>query len=356
MEIIKTRKKHNQIMMFNNAAIFVVSYWFVFYFYQLLTLIPAFALRISAIFYTGKIDFDTLTSASSADIWHDADNIFAIFGTAPLGIVFLVLFNVLILSGIKNMSRTLKILCFWNILNGILRFGGNFIFGHIFSLWSSNLVTDFLEISFPSRAAQLMCIFVMLFIIFIAIRYSCKAVIHLFNPLMGGVKEKILYMVMYPALIGLAYLTLFFSVSGFNQNEFGMAVLSAVFIFYFYWSTARKYRHVAEKRQINPIELNRKLIICVLALSLVKFIDIKGIAIYGTSYREQIIEGFLIIFFSSVFLLIVFGILYYLYKRRKRRKQLLLEAKEIFETNNADIDYEFWGIKTHDMDKYKGKL
>jgi len=82
----------------------------------------------------------------------------------------------------------------------------------------------------------------------------------------------------------------------------------------------------------------------------------KGLQINATTYRQYMIDTFILITFSVMFLIILISIIYYFYKKHKRNKQMIIEAKETFKKNNEKIDPEFWGIKKHDMDKYKDLL
>ncbi|MDR0789727.1 MAG: hypothetical protein LBO06_02910 [Bacteroidales bacterium] len=357
MEIIELRKQYNRITMFNNAAIFIVSYLIIFYLYQFFTLIPAFALQISNVFYTGTIDFDSVTSSSSSEVWQDNENIFAVFGTAPLVMIFFIILNIFAMTGaVHKLNYSLKVFCYWNIINGIIRFCGDFIFGHIFHLWSSNLVTDFLEVSYPSKVGALMCIIVALIIAFFCIRSTVRLVKYLFNPFMGGVKEKTLYNILYPVLIGVGFLYIFLCIPHFNKNEFGIFLLLALSAFLTYMLMQRKYRNIPEKRESLYIKLNRPLIVCVLIVPFVKIITDRGILISASAYRQQIIEMFIVIIFAIIFLIILISVIYYFYKQRKLRKQMRRDAQQMFKENNLDIDSNFWGVKDHDMDKYKDLL
>ena len=357
MEIIETRKKHNRITMINSAAIFIASYLVVFYLYQIFTLIPAFALQVSNVFYTGRIDFDTVTSAASSEVWQDAENIFAVFGTSPLVIIFFVILNIFALTGKTiKLNQSLKIFCFWNIINCIIRFFGNFSLGHIFGLWSSNLVTDFLEVSYPNKAMALVCVMIALLLAFLCIRSTIRVVKHVFNPFLGGVKEKTLYNILYPALIGIGFLFFFFCLPHINENELGIFTLLICSVCLIFLLIKHKYGNIPEKRENLGIILNRPLIIGILIFSLIKIVTDKGIFIPASAYRQQIIERFIFITFSIVSLIIIFSIISHYYKKHRAQKQMREQARKMFKENNSNIDHDFWGVKTHDMDKYKDVL
>lgn len=343
--------------MLNNAAIFIVSYLIVFYIYQLFTLIPAFALQIPSVFHTGYIDFDSVTSSASADVWQDKDNIFAVFGTSPLVIAIFVLFNILILTAaVHKLNYSLSVFCFWNIVNGILRFLGNFISGHIFYLWSSNLITDFLGLSYPSKIGTLLCVIVALIITFLCITSTVRLIKYVFNPFTGAVKEKVLYYILLPVLIGILFLYTYLSIPKFNENEFGIFILTAASVYLIYFMTNRKYKNIKERRESMYVKFNRPLIISVLVLPFIKIITDRGISINASVYRQYIIEMFLLISFSLIAFITLVSVIYYFHKRRKIHKQKILNAQNTFIENNADINNAEWGIKKHDMDKYKDVL
>ncbi|MDR1005625.1 MAG: hypothetical protein LBL74_02005 [Bacteroidales bacterium] len=357
MEIKQIQNRFGKIKMLNSAAIFVLSFMLVFYLYQFFTIIPAFSHQITTIFYTGTIRFDNTTSALSADVWTDADNIMAIFGTAPVVVIIFTLLNLLVLTefGLR-LNESLRIFCYWNIINGIVRVLGNFIFGHIFFLWSSNLITDFLEISFPNAFGKILCVLAAVIVALLCIWATFGLIKYLFNPLLGYIRDKSLYNIALPSLIGVAYLALFFLIPHFNPNELGIFAMILGCVLFIYALVIRKYKHIPPKRNILAVKLNLPLIIFLLALFLVKIITDRGVLIYASLYRNYLTELFLVIGFGLLGLIALIAVAYHLYKRRKQKKKMLEEAKKIFEENNGETDEAFWGVEKHDMSKYKDTL
>ena len=65
----------------NNSISFVIAYIFVFAVVQISTILQAFSYDVPVIVYSSYLDFSTLTSAVSDEVWQSADNVINIFGS-----------------------------------------------------------------------------------------------------------------------------------------------------------------------------------------------------------------------------------------------------------------------------------
>ena len=355
---IRINLMQNRNPIINNTVLFVLSYLSVFYLLQITTIVPAFTRGVSIIIYTSCLDFETKTSSVSADIWKSVDNVISIFGTSIIFITILLLVSILLLKKWETEKIQVKRLLLWIVICAFSRLCVQFICGHVFNLWSFNLVTDFLGVTFASIILKfLFVLFVFLFLVlgFYGMSFLVKYVI---NPYTGNFKEQLKSNYIYPSILGSVILILFFVPYNprFVFTEPLNALSVALCLYFLVYKTAKNRYNFVEEQQMEPenekINIILLVLISILMCAIKIFFD-KGILLEVSTYRDYFVEN--VILSVTIAALSIFAIiLFVIYKKRKKRKALEQEEerKSIYDSV-IDYDNDSSAISRIDMDKYK---
>lgn len=378
----------------NNTVLFVLAWVGVFWVAQFFTILPAFSLGVKMKIYNSFIDFNSVNTASGdKDMWGSSDHIYNIFLTpfiftsilAIIALIFLIKWN----SDRLHIRRFL----FWIIICVIIRVNGNFIFGHLFDLWSWNLVTDFMEITYPSMALRFIFIalsFLLTAYFFIAMSREIKK---LFNPYIRERFDNLASNVFFPTLFGSIFLIIW-NLPVLPRNEIlCLFLLMIMIVFFMCYPFMKTYRGIEQNKieERNIERINSIPLIILGVLFVVNVFFMKGRLLESSSYRHFFIENTIMIFII-VILVLIFTIAVRTYIRRKKKEKFTLNRKiietqnmiqitknttdESFTTNNkVDLsrykdafnepgdyteslrtqaeDFEKFGYKRYNLDKYK---
>lgn len=348
----------NRNAIINNTVLFVLSYLFVFYLLQITTIVPAFTRGVSIIIYTSCMDFETRTSSVSADIWKSVDNVVSIFGTSIIFIVILMLVSLLLLKKWETDKIQIKRLLFWIVVCAFSRLCVQFICGHMFNLWSFNLVTDFLGITFPSKILKILFVlfvFLLLILGFYGVSFLVKYVI---DPYSGNFKEQLRANFMYPSVLGIIILILFFIPYNpkFTFTEPLNALSVALGLCLLVYKTAKNRYKFVEEQQVEAEKENINSVLLVflpIFMVAVKIFFDKGMLLAVSAYRDYFVENVILSVTMTVFSVLAI-ILFVIYKKRKKRKALEQEEerKSIYDSV-IDYDDNSSTMSRIDMDKYK---
>ena len=100
----------------NNSISFVIAYIFVFAVVQISTILQAFSYDVPVIVYSSYLDFSTLTSAVSDEVWQSADNVINIFGSGIILLVLLFFLSIVLLVRWKSKKIWIQRILFWIII------------------------------------------------------------------------------------------------------------------------------------------------------------------------------------------------------------------------------------------------
>ena len=175
----------------NNSFYFVIAYLFVFAVVQISTILPAFSLNVPIIIYSSYLDFNTLTSAASDEVWKSVDNIVNIFGSGIILLVLLMFISIVLLLRWKSKKVWIQRLLFWVIICSFIRFCNGFICGHIFYLWGFNLVTDFIGLTFPSNIMKVVFVIIMFVILGLGMYFLREIIVGIIDPCKENIKKEI---------------------------------------------------------------------------------------------------------------------------------------------------------------------
>ena len=345
--------------MVNNAVLFILAWICAYWFFNFFTLLPAFSLGVKMLIYNSFIDFNSVnTAASDKDLWSSADNINTVFFTPVIFSVILALTAVLFLIKWNSDRLNMRRFLFWLILCLIIRINGNFIFGQLFHLWSWNLVTDFMGLTYPStflKYTVVIIVFIITAVLFIAMTKEIKK---LFNPYLNGRFNNLISNIFLPVLIGCIFLALF-NLPYLPANEIGCLLMMLFCVSFFmcrpflfiYRGTLQEQHDDPYDEKINLLPLGILTICCIADIIL-----IQGVLLENSAYRFFFIENtimFLIIAVAVITLIISIRV----YNKRANAR------KKAWEKQKAEIDYmnyqsmmsgeEDWETKNKiNLDKY----
>lgn len=346
---------------FNNTLLFILAYVVALYVMQLGTAMAAFILGIPMILHATYIDFDTLNTSASDEIWASSDNVVNVFGAPLFALVILIMISGLLISVWRTNRLNIQRFLFWLIVCSFVRMGGNFIAGHIFRLWNVNLVTDFLGITYPSQLGKFVFIVLMLVALFVCFRIVALLVKYVINTFGGRLKEDYICDMLLPCFIGGVVVLAFAlppSTPAFWTEIIGVLCLWLGMSFVEMPKVLKRYKFVEQNpdKEVEKEKLNIVLLVVVLVgLTALRVVLASGIELRSSAYRHYILENVLMI--SSALVLLFFVVyLYFSYKRRKRlNEQKTKEYQEFIKPVQDVFTDEQWGVKRYDMSKYEDK-
>ena len=342
----------------NNTLLFVLAYLLVFYAVQAVTVFGAFTHGVSVKIYTSCIDFDSLNTAASQDVWASPDNVISVFGMPIMAIVLLATIATLLLSKWKSRHIQINRFLWWIVICSFVRIGSNFISGHLFHLWNINLVTDFLGITFPSQAGKYL--FLAFVVILIIVGFYCSASLtkHITNPFGGRISDEITSNLLIPGILGCVVLNLFFIPYKpvFSYTEVFCTGILLVGIVSISVIVPKRYSFVekSDKPMNDDPRVNPVILIVVLTmLVVIKIVLDNGLLLQTSPYRNYFLENMLMVVGISILVVFAAYLVFY-WKRRKQQEAKQIEKMvEEFEPLKHIIPDEQWGVKKYDVSKYK---
>ncbi|MDO5759818.1 MAG: hypothetical protein Q4Q06_02195 [Bacteroidota bacterium] len=352
--------------MINNAVLFVLAWFSVFWVFQFFTMIPAFSLGAKMILRTSDIDFNTMNTASSdRQIWSDTDNIVNIFGTPVIMLSILIVVALIFLIKWKSDRLNIRRYLFWLVICGSVRLAGNYVagalFGHSFNIWQWYLVTDFLGWT-TSPFMKYLFVALILLILYVTFRVMSGQIKLLFNPFLSNRINNLLSSVFLPMLLGCVFILIYHIPLEPFCDIVCLVLMMVYTAFVLCGYFVARYRGIEE--EIEPADEKEhinKVPICVLLFFVViKIIDLikGGIVISASLYKRFLFEN-IILFIVAVILLAVLIISVSVYRKRMKRRQRVflrayLEQKALSNQGLSEKSKEAFGIKDSpkNMDKY----
>lgn len=344
----------------NNSFCFVLAYLFVFAVVQISTILPAFSLNVPVIIYSSYLDFNTLTSAASDEVWKSVDNVVNIFGSGIIILTLLMFISIVLLLRWKSKKIWIQRFLFWVIICSFIRFCSGFICGHIFYLWGFNLVTDFIGLTFPSNMMKIIFVIIMLVILGLGMYFLREIIIGIIDPCRENIKKEVRTKVIYPSIIGgLLILIIFFPITKKDAIlEIVNSIITPLLIAsLFRMGVAKKFSFIdqanIQKKQTNE-RLNVILIaICFIVVLSLRFIFDKGVKITPNTYDNYILNNllsFVVIIFLFLLVLYLFISYYHHHKKQKQEEQEQIQDYKSFEQMK---DYNMFDFnKSKNLNKY----
>lgn len=344
----------------NNAISFVFAYLFVFAVAQISTILPAFSHEVPVIVYSSYLDFNTLTSANSDEVWKSVDNVIIIFGSAILLLCLLMFVSMVLLLKWRSKRIWIQKLLFWIIICSFIRFCNGFICGHIFNLWGFNLVTDFIGLTFPSNIMKLVFVIIIFMLLLVGMYFFRQIVEGIINPYSNNLKKELKDNVLYPVVIGsLLIFFIFFPLTKKDSiiEVFNIFITPLTICTLFKMGVMKRYTF---EGAINIESIQTKEKINIALLTIVALISItirvifdKGVKITPNTYDNYILDNLLsVVVIASSFILIAYLFFAQIHHRRKQkeeREELENLQKQIEEMKDHNI---FNYNSSTNLDKY----
>lgn len=344
----------------SNTILFVLAYLFVLYVSLSATAFISFTNHLTIPLEIDKIDFDRAVSGNDS-VWKSADNVFVIFSFSPLVIFVLGLLALMLTHNIQK--ETLRVFLFWIVFHCIMRFFGDFMFGHIFGLWGSNLVSDFMGITYPNFYLKLIFITISLVATLALPLMLLPLISSFFNPLSHRADEGVKINFIIPSVLGVLLLFLWFFPS-FNISEICISILSVISIIIFSNFIIKRFKFIGLSGEycFND-RFNIKLgiiplIISMIILIILKIILTNGVMLRSSGLRRDQLDT---IFYSTLLgvlftsFVLFFGYFIYSNKKKKAKKEKdLEETLENIEKQQMDISF-LEGTKWENQGDYSKK-
>ncbi len=344
----------------NNSISFVIAYIFVFAVVQISTILPAFSHNVPIIIYSSYLDFNTLTSAASDEVWQSVDNIVNIFGSGIVILALLFFISIALLLRWKSRKVWLQRLLFWIIICSFIRFCSGFICGHIFYLWGFNLVTDFIGLTYPSNIMKVIFVIIMFLILGFGMYFLREIVVGIIDPCKENFKTQVRTNVIYPSIIGsvLILIAFFPLTTRASITEVVNSVITPLLIAsLFRMGVAKKFSFI-DMQTIKEHKTKEKLnlvsiIICVVLILSLRIVFDKGVKLTPNTYDNYILDNLLsFVVVGILFLLLLYLIFAYFH----HHKQQLQEEERQIQKNKAFEqmrDYDMFDFnKSKNLNKY----
>ncbi|MDR0971681.1 MAG: hypothetical protein LBM25_04795 [Bacteroidales bacterium] len=326
----------------SSTILFVIAYLFVLYFSLSATAFISFTNSVAPTFEIDKINFDKATFANNFS-WTEQENIFTIFSFSPLALIILGLLSFLLIY--KTKLTTIRVFFFWVIFNCIIRFFGDFIYGHVFGLWGANLLSDFMYITNGKIFATLL-LCSLAFICSVTFPLILKGFIStFFNPIINDPRQGTKINFILPSIFGTIILFLWF-IPKINYAEILMSVNAVIATLTLSQFIINKTKHTFLKensKENDEFNINLNVISLVgiiIILTIIKITLFNGILIKASDYRQDQLDT---IFYTSVIIIVSLAILLFIafliynsIKNKKRKAEIL--ANMIVENEEQTMD------------------
>lgn len=140
MENQKIETKQFRVILFNSTVVYIFSYLFVFFMYQLAMALMAkeFNIRTMLTFY--KLSF--LTPDDSGR-WY-VDSALTIFSSAPLLCIIMAFVCIMLYRAAIQTTSLFKLFFLWTAIHSLNRLFASYAIGSVFFQYDSNLIADWL--------------------------------------------------------------------------------------------------------------------------------------------------------------------------------------------------------------------
>lgn len=344
----------------NNSIAFIIAYLLVFAVVQISTILSAFSHEVPVIIYSSFLDFNSLTSAASDEVWKSVNNVISIFGSAIVILILLLFISLILLLKWRTRRMWIQRILFWTAIHSFIRLCTSFICGHIFYLWGFNLVTDFIGLTFPSQVMKSIFVFLISVLLLIGIYFFRQAIIGIINPFQGEIKEQLKNNLTYPAIIGsLALLLIFFPITNkAGITEVANTLLTPILIITLMRQGVQKKftylnpKHIQHHTNKEKLQLPLLIITLVLSITLRLVFD-KGIKITPNTYDNYILDNLLsVVVISSLSILSIYLVIAYYHHHKKQQIQLQKEI-DTYKSYQELKDHTIFNYdKSPNLDKY----
>lgn len=314
----------------SSTILFVLAYLLVLYISLFSTAFISFINHLTLPIEIDRVNFDRAIS-SNDKIWESAENIFVIFSFSPL-VIFMIGLIALMFTH-KFQKRALGVFLFWIVFHSILRFFGDFIFGQIFHLWSSNLISDFMGMTSSFYSKLLFIAISLCATIFFSI-ILMPLINVFFNPLHNKSDEGVKISLIIPSIIGTIIILLWF-IPTFSINEtciLGLAIIDIQILSRF---IINRYKFVNLSGEFTTNnKYNIQLGIISVIISIVILIPIKiflttGIALRSSGFRRDQLDDIFysaLIFVLFLAFILFLGYLIHIHKKERKEKENVSHA------------------------------
>lgn len=344
----------------NNSISFVIAYIFVFAVVQISTILQAFSYDVPVIVYSSYLDFSTLTSAVSDEVWQSADNVINIFGSGIILLTLLFFLSIVLLVRWKSKKIWIQRILFWIIICSFIRFCDSFICGHIFYLWGFNLVTDFIGLTYPSDVMKVIFVIIMFIILGFGMYFLREIIVGIINPCQENLKKQVKTNIINPSIIGsLIILIIFFPIT--NKAAIvevtNIVVTPLLIASVFRMGVAKKFSFI-DLKLIKNKERKEKinialLISCVIVPLLLRIVFDKGIKVTPNNYENYILDNLLYFIVIGLGLLLGIYLLIAYYHHHKHQQEEKDEAIQNYKSFEEMKDYNMFDFgKSKNLDKY----
>jgi hypothetical protein len=155
----KNNDIHNfKILTIYSVVAYLTAYFIVFLFYNFVTIIVANLYDIKTTLLHTKLVF---SAKNGSPLW-TFDSAFNVFSAGPILLTIATIFLLRFYNRYKTNVGLLKMFLFWIILHSINRILGLFIIGTIFDLWYSNVILDWIFVSYWVKIIIVIGVFALL--------------------------------------------------------------------------------------------------------------------------------------------------------------------------------------------------
>jgi hypothetical protein len=325
----------------NHSVIFVLAYLLVFAVAQISTILSAFSHEVPVIVYSSYLDFNSLTSAASDEVWQSKDNVINIFGSAIILLLLLMTISIILLLRWKTKKVWIQRLLFWVSICSFVRFCDSFICGHIFYLWSFNLVTDFIGLTFPSNIMRTIFVIFIVVLLGVGMYFLRELIVGILNPCKENLKKQLKTNVIYPSIIGSGIILLvFFPIT----NKAGITEVANILVTplclasLFRLGVAKKFAFI-NSNDIKEVKTKEKIFIPLIVVGLILILSLRLVFDEGVKITPNVYDNY---FLNNLLSFVVVGLLtllalylviayYHHHKKQKQEEEEELKAYKSFE-------------------------
>ncbi len=344
----------------NHSVIFVLAYLLVFAVAQISTILSAFSHEVPVIVYSSYLDFNSLTSAASDEVWQSKDNVINIFGSAIILLLLLMTISIILLLRWKTKKVWIQRLLFWVSICSFVRFCDSFICGHIFYLWSFNLVTDFIGLTYPSNIMRTIFVIFIVVLLGVGMYFLRELIVGILNPCKENLKKQVKTNVIYPSIIGSGIILLvFFPIT----DKAGITEVANILVTplcltsLFRLGVAKKFAFI-NSNDIKEVKTKEKIFIPLIVVGLILILSLRLVFDEGVKITPNVYDNY---FLNNLLSFVVVGLLtllalylviayYHHHKKQKQEEEEELKAYKSFEQMK---DYNMFDYnKSKNLDKY----
>lgn len=317
----------------NNAVSFIIAYLLVFAVVQISTVLSAFSHEVPVIIYSSFLDFNSLTSAASDEVWKSENNVISIFGSAIVLLILLMFISLILLLKWRSRRIWIQRILFWTSMHSFIRLCTSFICGHVFYLWGFNLVTDFIGLTFPSQIMKSIFVFLISVLLLVGIYFLRQTIVGIINPFQDNLRQQLKDNLTYPTIIGsLALLLIFFPITNkAGITEVANTILTPILIIsllkqgvkkkFTFINIPKTKEHTKKEKYHLPL-----IIIAILLPLTLRLIFDRGVKITPNTYDNYFLDNLLsVVVISSILILVLYLIIAYYHHHKKQQIQLQKE-------------------------------